>query len=83
MGTKLVYENHFECVDSDYAISVVNLGFLAKSIVSNDMGTKLAYKNQFESVGFFYPCVMISNLNCGFYDTKMFSNHMHGNTIGF
>ena len=61
MGTKLAFENKFEAVGFDYAISVVNLGFLAKAMLSNHMGTKLAHKNEFECVGFFYSCIMISN----------------------
>ena len=42
-GTKLAFENKSEAVGFDYAISLINLGFLPKAMVSNHMGTMLPY----------------------------------------
>ena len=45
-GTKLAFENKFEAVCFDYAISVINLGFLPRAMLSNHMGTIFDYLKQ-------------------------------------
>ena len=51
MRTNLVCDNHFECVQIDYVISILNVGFCDKEIFSIYMKANLSFDIIFKVFG--------------------------------
>ena len=74
----IAYKNIFFQVTSAFQSTSGRsyMQYLLKRMFSIPMGRELASEHHFEGVGFDFTCIMISNVNLGFYDREMFSNHM-------